>query len=283
MWKAFNIWRGAENMKKAIRLMVAALVIILVLYFLLFFLQTIWAHRKIGFIPNYQRVTLSEDMDYETIFLQTGLGKSAVEKLLREGGFESVIEIQGFFWKEQEIICKPVLGLFSRVDKTDAINTPPIVDLQPGDIIVTLSTHSAGWHHGHVGLVLDERRVLECVKWGENSEIVKVNHWKTYSNYAVLRVKNASLEIQNKVADFAEANLCDIPYRLTAGLLGEKNPNVKEDTFGTHCGHSVWYAWNQFGYDLDSDGGRLVTPYDLLCSEQLEVVQVYGMDPRNFL
>ena len=33
-----------------------------------------------------------------------------------------------------------------------------------------------------------------------------------------------------------------------------------------------------FGYDLDSDGGRLVTSADLLHSDLLEVVQVYGMD-----
>ena len=32
-----------------------------------------------------------------------------------------------------------------------------------------------------------------------------------------------------------------------------------------------------------SDGGKIVTAYDLLHSDKLEVVQLYGMDPREFL
>jgi hypothetical protein len=38
----------------------------------------------------------------------------------------------------------------------------------------------------------------------------------------------------------------------------------------------VWYAWQVFGYDLDSDGGRLVTVEDIWESDLLEIVQVYG-------
>ena len=262
---------------------ITALVVILVLYFLLYFLQNFWAHRQGKFVPDYQRVTLSKDSDYETIFLQTGLGKSAVDKLLRNDELQTILETQNRFWKTEEIICKPVFGVFARVDKLSAKNATSLVDLQPGDILVTLSTHSAGWHHGHAGLVLDERNVLECVKWGQESEIVKIEHWKNYSNYAVLRVKGVSQELQQKVVAYAKENLCGVPYRLTVGLFGKKSPDVNGKTFGTHCGHSIWYVWNYFGYDLDSDGGRLVTPYDLLCSKQLEVVQLYGMDPREFL
>lgn len=283
MWKAFNNLRGAGNMKKVLRIIVAALVIILVLYFFLFFLQTYWAHRDGTFVPDYQRLPLNENVDYETVFLQTGLGKSAVNKLLKSEGLQGLLNIQERFWKKDKVSCDPVFGLFSRVDRIKESRGTPLVDLQPGDILITMSTHSAGWYHGHVGLVLDEENVLECVKIGEESEIVNVEHWENYSNYVVLRVKGVSSEMQQEVTTYAKDNLCGVPYQLMVGVFGNKSVSTDSRFFGTQCAHSVWYVWRQFGYDLDSDGGNLVTPYDLMCSERLEVVQVYGMDPRNFL
>ena len=115
------------------------------------------------------------------------------------------------------------------------------------------------------------------------------------------------------MAAFAQANLLDVPYRLTAGLWGEKlpwqakeraaalggeqtaaapadeavlvNPDQKrKDTSllgGTQCAHLIWSAFAAAGYDIDSDGGWLVTPRDLARSPLLEVVQVYGVDPRK--
>ena len=53
-----------------------------------------------------------------------------------------------------------------------------------------------------------------------------------------------------------------------------------DDIEGTHCAHLVWYAYNRFGYDVDSDGGVIVTPRDIFESPVWEVVQVYGMPLR---
>lgn len=50
---------------------------------------------------------------------------------------------------------------------------------------------------------------------------------------------------------------------------------------GTQCAHLIWRAYAQFGYDLDSNGGWIVTPKDLANCPDLEVVQVYGMDPDD--
>lgn len=49
---------------------------------------------------------------------------------------------------------------------------------------------------------------------------------------------------------------------------------------GTQCAHLVWYAYRYFGYDLDSDGGFVVTPDDLYHSDLLELVQIYGIPPN---
>ncbi len=49
---------------------------------------------------------------------------------------------------------------------------------------------------------------------------------------------------------------------------------------GTQCAHLIWCAFREFGYNLDGDGGLIVTPKDLYESPLLEVIQVYGMKPE---
>lgn len=252
--------------------------------FLLFFycLQTVWAHRKKEFVPDYLPIELKEESDYETFFLQTGLGVAAVDELLAQNNFEKIREIQTAFFSEDQVECVPVFGWFTMSDRIDKGESASMVDLRAGDIILSLATHSVGWRHGHVGLVLDEERILECTTIGKDSAIVKKSQWQTYSSYAILRVKNASADTCEKVVKYATENLCGIPYHLSAGIIGEKAPECDNSAFGMQCAYLVWYAWQHFGYDLDSDGGKLVTANDILRSERLEVVQIYGMDPREF-
>lgn len=178
-----------------------------------------------------------------------------------------------------ETVCAPLLGWFTREDRRVSPG-PPLTDVQPGDILLTLSTHTAGWRHGHAGLVIDENTVLECAMLGTDSALAGIDHWCSYSNYAILRLKDITAEQQAEIAAFALDNLTGVPYRLTAGLWGEKFLDPEEAGFGLHCTYLVWYAYSRFGWDLDSDGGRLVSAADLLQSDLLDVVQVCGMDPR---
>lgn len=116
-----------------------------------------------------------------------------------------------------------------------------------------------------------------------------------------------SLNIPQQVADYARENLKGIPYGLLAGVSERLSPKksagiqisaenatgpllnrrsvssgmeqgvVSEVTIkSTQCAHLVWHAYKQFGIDLDSDGGLLVTPFDIQNSEYLEVIQSYG-------
>ena len=259
------------------------LVILLFFILTLYLLQRYLAHRHLYFVPDYPRVTITENTDYETIYLQTGLGESAVRKLLKQDKFETVLYAQENFFHPPKANCVPLFGWFTRKDKISKKDALPLIDLQPGDIIVSLSTHTMGWGHGHAGLVLDSQSSLECVSLGNNSTIMNTSHWATYSNYAVLRLKNVSSETRTQVADYAKETLYDVPYRLSAGFIGEKAPDTTKPYFGMQCAYLVWYAWNHFGYDLDSDGGRLVTSADLLHSDLLEVVQIYGMEPSTLL
>ena len=264
--------------------------------------QTLVAHRPgTFFTPDYAQEDLStllaqdslSDSDYQTLFLQTGLGRSAVDRLLSAGeaGRAAIRQIQATFFADYTITCDPLLGWFTREDHLQdasgqTVYAPELVDLQPGDILITLSTHSLGWRHGHAGLVVeteDGLAALECVVLGTNSRVVSLDHWRNYSNVAVLRVKGLDAEGRKEAADYAMEHLLDIPYHLSAGFLGPKAPDPDSFYFGLQCSYLVWYTWNAMGYDLDSDGGRLASSYDLLHSDLLEVVQLYGMDPRLFL
>lgn len=176
-----------------------------------------------------------------------------------------------------EVACQPLLGWFTREDRRSEPGPMP-PDLQPGDILITLSTHSLGWRHGHAGLVIDENRVLECAVLGEDSCISAPEDWLTYSGYAVLRVRGAGEGLGQQAADYAMEHLLGVPYRLTAGLGTDKAPGADSPGFGMHCFYLPWYAWYAQGIDLDGDGGRLVTASDLLASPLLEVVWGYGME-----
>ena len=271
--------KGTRRRQKILAVLAAPAVCLLLFYGA----QRFWAHRDGYFTPDYPRFTLSENTAHETIFLQTGLGRSAVDHLLESGDFETVLKTQDAFFSQPQSTCTSLLGWFTREDRRTDSSSIPLVDLQPGDILVTLSTHTAGWRHGHVGLVIDQNTVLESTVLGSNSTLVSTTHWTTYSNYAVLRIKDVTPDLQQQVVNFSLEHLTDVPYRLLSGFLGPKAPSPNVPWFGLHCSYLVWYAWNRFGYDLDSDGGRLVTAHDLLHSDLLEVVQIWGMDPRTFL
>ena len=246
-----------------------------------YLLQSCWAHRETYLTPNYERVSIAEDTDPEILFLQTGLGESAIKKLISKNQFDLAIALQDAVFEPKKTECVSLLGWFTREDHRAEDERIVLVDLQPGDILLTFSTHSVGWRHGHAGLVLDEYSVLESVSLGERSAIVGIGHWKTYSDFVVLRVKDADEELKQKVVSFGREHLNDISYRLLAGWLGEKAPGVEEAWFGAHCSYLIWYVWNQFGYDLDSDGGRLVTCDDILNSELVEIVQIYGLNLKS--
>ncbi len=274
----------AKHQKKSKKWQKFIIIFISVLVFVAFFLfllQKFWAHRDGYFVPDYGRVELTENSDYETIFLQTGLGRPAAEKLIADGDFNTVLEAQELFFDPPEAECTPLLGWFTREDRLETPG-PDLVDLRPGDILITLSTHSLGWRHGHAGLVIDSETTLECAVLGTDSKCFYNKDWNNYSGYAVLRLRDAPEDIGQEIADYGTSELTGIPYHLSSGFLGPKAPDPDDPQFGLHCSYLIWYAYDHFGFDLDSDGGRLASSYDILHSDLLEVVQVYGMDPRQF-
>ena len=275
----------------------AAVVFVLLLNL---FLQSVWAHRTVRFVPDYakedlaplwEKAALSDD-DYDLLFRQTGLSRSSVDALLAYGqaGQARIEEIQDCFFTDYPVECLTLIGgRFTCEDRLvdgegNRAFSVPLAPLEKGDIIVTFSTHTFGWRHGHAGLVVqdgEEPITLEAVMMFSDSSQSYAWHWETYSNFMVLRVRDADEQTRQAVAEFALEHLDQIPYRLTSGIFGPKAPEAESD-LGAQCAYLPWYAWQAFGYDLDSDGGKIVTVLDLAQSPLVEVVQVYGIDPSLF-
>lgn len=260
------------------------------------FLQFVFPHRVQPFQPDYDREDLSpilaqatlRQADYRTLFQQTGLGPQAVDDLLAQGetGVEQILETQeGFFTPPGQAPCY-ALGVTTREHRFrdeagHVLYAAPLAPLKDGDILVSFSTHTAGWRHGHAGLVVDAREgvTLESVVLGSLSDEMDADHWRSYSTWMVLRPK-AGEETRQRVAQLAREHLVGIPYSLVSGAFGDKFQPL-EGPHNAHCGYLPWYAWMAVGVDLDADGGRIAAPLDLAESGNAEVVQVYGIDPAQ--
>lgn len=182
-------------------------------------------------------------------------------------------------------------------EKGNSVKGTNIADIQNGDILITKNSRFLGWRNGHVGIVVDAENglVLEALMLGTNTKLCSIENWEGYPSFQVLRLKKNKFDSQGyidfkeRVASYAGEYLIDIPYDLLAGVGDRFFPSktvtvhaagegVEDEVIikGTQCAHLVWYAYQQFGIDLDSDGGFFVTPLDIQKSPYLEVIQSYG-------
>lgn len=275
--------------------------LLLVPLLLLFFLagSRPFAHRHSYFTPDYPRLDLGgllaggalSGEDYETLFLQTGLGPAAVDAYLAmgEAGVQQILQTQEAFFRPPHISCDSLGPVTWEDHQTDGagnlIRGFPMAPLEDADALFSFSTHTLGWRHGHAGLVVDagENATLEAVLIGSDSATVDAGHWSVYATFLHLRLRDITPEQQSEIAAFAKTHLDRIPYHLTSGIFSPaKAQDPESDGLGAQCAYLVWYALYQAGYDTDSDGGRIVTVADLAASPLFEVVQVYGLDPRLF-
>ena len=251
------------------------------------------------------------NQELQIISEQTGINMAITEMLLEQEQEKKILELQEAYYAPVSIATIRTTPLtvceYVKDENGEYTKGTSIVNLQDGDIVITKNSRFLGWRNGHAGLVVDAEKglILEAVMLGTNTKLCSISGWEKYPSFLVLRIKE---EFQNmyeieKVVSFAEQNLLDIPYQHHAGIWGrmtglfekecsdeEKEQKsqsrkmqdgelaqVAEATLsGTHCAHVIWYAYQQIGIDLDSDGGLFVTPYDIQNSSYLEVIQSYG-------
>lgn len=272
----------ARKFRKVINGLIAVLIFVSILA-----VWTISAGHNIRVAPSYEQVDLHPYLakekltqeEYELLFRQTGLSKSAIDVLYQQDGQEAMLFVQERFFEEPEIEYEcdfPIFRENIKCWKTEACGEEFCPEVEDGDILITFSSRFFGWRNGHAGIVTDAEKGLtvEALALGSDSDILSLDGWAERPTFALLRLKDVSAQSRSEIADYASENLTGVPYRLSAGVW---------DAPGTQCAHLVWSAYSRFGYDLDSDGGRIVTPKDLYESPMLEIVQIYGMDTDTIL
>lgn len=246
-------------------------------------------YKKISLRPLLKKEQLTKD-DYLLLFYQTGLAPCAVDEIRRAAdsplaAADRITRIQERFFATVETAC----GFNTPITMEEYIPSPEVPEAafapcHDGDILITFASHTIFWRNGHAALITDAAggQTLEAVVLGSNSTYQKVTKWSRYPSFLLLRLKGITPDLAASVTATAKNRLYDIPYRLTAGLLGAPRAGEKPLS-GTQCSHLVYSAFYLNGYDLDSDGGFIVTPKDLTESPYLEIVQIYGVSPSGYV
>ncbi len=216
------------------------------------------------------------DEDYNMLYKQTGLTKIGVERVLESKDYQSLLRYRDSYFADYEIE-DDVFTLFCNARYVDEYVS--MVPLKEGDIIVSSATNFSMWDVGHAVLIVDgeSEKGLEAVNINYGSEICSIYEMHFRPDFMVLRLKDDD-GVASQVAEYAKENLCDIPYDPTVGVL---TPKYRENLTRTQCAHIIWYAFKQFGIDIDSNGGMVVSPKNIANSDKLEVVQIFGFDPET--
>lgn len=245
------------------------------------------SYDKISIVEILNKNNLTED-DYKTLFYQTGLGKYAINNLLNDkvNGINKILQFQENLFKDVSIFYEKITPITYQEsiknEKGHFVFGTDLAYYNNGYILVTRATRSLGWRHGHAAIVTDAEKgyTLEAAVLGEDSQIMGISKWKFYPNFMILKLKDVPQDEHDKIAEYAIKSLYKVPYRLTSGIFSDKFKSGVSPA-GTHCSHLVWYPFMEFGYDLDSNGGMIVTPKDIANSPYVEIVQVYGFDPKE--
>lgn len=271
------------------KIMITAILFIVVISILLFrcFTMEDLALTK----PSYPKLDLAEickkdiftKSDYDILLMQTGLGKPALDKIKQTNNnmIQVLRKYQDDFFDKKKMECNKI-GVITYEErmvnkKGKIMKAFQVADIKNGDVVLSRSTHSFGWRHGHAAIVTDSKKgeLLEATLLGCPTGINDIENWQSYSSFILLRPK---AEISGtEAADIAIKNLKDISYGLFSGIPTKGPDKVTK----TQCAHLVWYSYYRLGYDIDSDGGWLVTPKDIAHSNLFDIVQVYGVNPKE--
>lgn len=253
--------------------------------------------QEAHYLPDYQMLNLLPTLnkpflttrDYRLLFLQTGLAPCAVNDILQQSGspeaaYQKFSDIQKRFFAPVSVSCT----FNTPISKEEHIPPPMnqeavFAPYQNADILITFASHTVFWRNGHAALIVDasKQQTLEAAVLGSNSSYQSVSKWSRYPAFILLRLKEITPELTEALTVTAKERLYNIPYHLTAGIFSNSYP--KEGPLkGTQCAHLVYTAYYLNGYNLDSDGGAIVTPLDLLESDYLEIIQIYGYSPKYF-
>jgi len=262
--------------------------LIVALFFVMLYVRHEYNISQEFYRVKYEKTDISSlirsgelsEKDYETIFKNTGISPYAAKEIIAERNYDFLDRMNDLYF-EKPVIEKEFIAYPVTVGERNAEQLTPIVNLKKGDILVSLNTHTVEWRHGHCGLVLDGEKgvMLEHMSIGNPSCLTYADNWGRYPGFVVLRYKDEI--VSENAVEYAKNHLIGIDYNILAGVI-KKDKSDEEVPSSSHCSHIVWQAYKAAGIDIDPTGGIFVTPENIAMSDELEVVQIYGMNPEKF-
>ncbi len=254
---------------------------VLLLALLAFYLGDLATEPLAHWQPRYDALDLStllERNDVDALLRQTGLTEIGLERVGRDAN--ALLPYQKALFADVGVRCTRN-SIFSKQEALVGL-AASLVPLEDGDVLVSPCSHVSGWRNGHAAIVVDAANglTLESYVLGEKSAEQDVFAWREFPAFLVFRLKGADAAKRAEIAAYARRTLENVPYGFTNGIFTPKHRDGVAPV-DTQCAHLVWDAFFQFDFDLDSDGGAIVTPRDLAGSPLLELVQAYGMDPTK--
>ncbi len=239
------------------------------------------------YLPNYEKIDISgilvketlSDEDYETLFLQTGLTRLGIDGLRDRGLVSRIIKIQDQYFEKQDFYLNSFAPFTGYLKRSFESGVAEYAYLENGDILYSPTTFLSFIGLGHASMVVNARLgiMAQASGYGTPVDYVHVSHFFSRPAFVILR---ANSEIGAVVASYTEEKLIGVRYGILAGIFTDKAP---DELRSTHCSHFIWYAYMKNGIDIDSNGGKIITPHDILYSENLSIVQIYGMAPEKIL
>ncbi len=282
-------------MKYRIQKIVSYLLVVLTFFCVLVFALT-WRteQQAVTFVPPWEaeltQIAAKKELsggDYDLLWQQTGLSKTDIDLIWAKAP-DIAATLSGYqqrFLAENAFDSEALSG-FSKTERiSDRDQYYQLYDLKEGDVLLTKSTHTLCYRHGHSGLYLGggEENILEATVVGAPASLTTAAAWGGYPTGMQLRISEAAAakvgmsqeELGAAVAAYAQEDLVGDDYRLLAGLFG-----IGVDTDATQCAYLIYAAYAHFGVDVSSRKFP-VTPSSLLESGAFDLIQVWGVDPLD--
>ena len=166
--------------------------------------------------PLLGKNTFTES-DYILLFDQTGLTAPLIDEMRTLPDFnEKILLFQENYLKEVPVISEylPPITTSEPLDSTKSG-----FELGPyhnGYVLLTKSTYTANWRHGHAGIVIDEVRgvTLEALNPGTYSMEQPISKWQYYPTVKMYRLKNVPQSTLDAIASYAATYLKGLPYNI---------------------------------------------------------------------
>lgn len=253
---------------------------------------TLLGESNTATVPAYEAVDISRlaeqssfsPAEADLLWEQTGLNPKILDTIEDKEERKAVLlAAQKQLFTPAEYHCDG-LALFSKAELfTDPQSTVPLYDLRPGDVLITKSTHTLCYRHGHSALYLGEGKLLEAAAIGLPTAITDAAYWGKYPSGLHLRLKESAAakihsdaaHIGAEAAAYAEKELQNDDYHLLAGAFG-----IGTATDQTQCAHLIYTAYAHCGIKTAAREFP-VTPHALWESGQFEVLHCWGFDPTD--